>query len=186
MNSEIIKLMETPEFCEKLIKAESEAEAKELFKQYGIDIKPEDFDSLRQLMSSLESELKKLSTEQLQAISGGADDGQANNADPSKKDEKDEKSKGLTFRRLLRRADKMIKTFGPSVKSGVETVTGQLDKNRDASIRRSQIIQDGETKRHAQTMNTISGAVVTVALTGTLAGAIYFGWDSIKGWWNRT
>ena len=102
------------------------------------------------------------------------------------KDEKDEKSKGLTFRRLLRRADKMIKTFGPSVKSGVETVTGQLDKNRDASIRRSQIIQDGETKRHAQTMNTISGAVVTVALTGTLAGAIYFGWDSIKGWWNRT
>lgn len=183
MNSEIIKLMEDREFCEKLIKAESEAEVKELFKQYGIDITSEDFDSLRQLMLSLESELKKLSTEQLQAISGGADDGQANNADPSKKDEK---SKGFTFRRFLRRADKMIKTFGPSVKSGVETVTGQLDKNRDASIRRSQIIQDGETKRHAQTMNTISGAVVTVALTGTLAGAIYFGWNSIKGWWNRT
>lgn len=180
MNLNIIKLMDNREFCEKLIKAESEAEAKELFKQYGIDIIPEDFDSVKQLLSSLESELKKLSIDQLQAISGGRKSRRAKGGADKKDDDK-----GTGWNDAINVVKSLVEIFKGPFESIGNFCSSESAKNRDADLKKVQIVQDSITQRHSQTMNVISGSAAALALTGAVAGVVYAGRKTIKGWWNK-
>lgn len=180
MNADILKLMNDYEFCDKLTKAENEAEAKELFKQSGVDITPEEFDSVKQLMSSLESELKKLNTEQLQAISGGAR--KIKKSDVPSEDEKGDDKKETSIEDTLNLVGKAFGLISGPFQSGLNFISSESEKKQNAALKRTQIAQDAMTKRHAQTMQAVT--ISTAVVAGTIAGALYCGLGPIKRWWN--
>lgn len=185
MNADVLKLMNDYEFCDKLTKAENEAEAKELFKQHGVDITPEEFDSVKQLMSSLESELKKLNTEQLQAISGGVRKTKKSGVpseDEKGDDKKGDDKKGTSIEDTLNLVGKAIGFMSIPFQSGLNFASRETEKKQNTAIKQTQITQDAITKRHAQTMQAVT--ISTAVVAGTIAGALYYGLGPIKRWWN--
>ena len=175
MNTAVLELMNDDEFCNNLVNAESEAKVKELFKQHGVDITQEEFDFVKQLMLSLESELKKLNTEQLQAISGGIRKKGAKKADEKSKD-----GKGISFNDIVNGAEKTFNLLSGPVKYVMDFWSNESKNNRDHDIKKIQINQGAITERHSQSMQTVTA----VAVIGAVAGVVYYGLGPIKKWWS--
>ena len=172
MNKKITELMGNYEFCEKLTKAESKDEVKELFKQHGVDISSEEIDSLETFMSSLESELEKLDIEQLKAISGGKKQGPTGKKD-NNKNENTEQSIWT-----LDNFGKVLDLLKAPASGLLNYFSEQNQAKLDAKITETQIKEEAETKRNDKIMTTLAGAAVVAAI----AGSIYFS-RPIKKWW---
>lgn len=171
MNSKITELMENYEFCEKLTKAESKDEVKELFKQHGVDISSEEIDSLETFMSSLESELEKLDIEQLKAISGGVRKKTTN-----KKDDNEGQSIWT-----LDNFGKIVDILKTPASGFLNWWSKENKAKLDADIIKTQIKEEAAIKRNDKT--TINNMLAGTAVVAAVAGSLYYFRKPIKKWW---
>lgn len=73
MNREIINLLDSREFADKMIKLNCQKDVKKLFKEYGVDISDEELSSVLRFKKEIEKDLSALDDHELEEIgSGGA------------------------------------------------------------------------------------------------------------------
>ncbi len=174
MNSKITELMENYEFCEKLTKAESKDEVKELFKQHGVDISSEEIDSLETFMSSLESELEKLDIEQLKAISGGSKPA----PNPTDNTDKKDDNAGQSIW-TIENFGKIVDILKAPASGFLNFWSKKQQAEHETDIKKFRIKEEGATKRYDKTINTLAGTAVVAAV----AGSLYCFRKPIKKWW---
>lgn len=77
MKNEIVKLLEDRDFVQKLMTREDVEDVKKLFKDKGVEVSDSDINELGEIMNEIVEALGKMSEEELKAICGGTDSGDA-------------------------------------------------------------------------------------------------------------
>lgn len=72
LRSEIIELFNNKDFSEKLLSLENDAQVKEHFKSYGVEISDSELEDIRKLIFDMVVRVSKLSASDLEKISGGS------------------------------------------------------------------------------------------------------------------
>ena len=82
MKEQVLKLLNDRKFCDELLEIESESEVKEHFKKNGAEITDEELSEIKEFITAMEKELKKLDNNILKEISGGVGEDEGNGGSP--------------------------------------------------------------------------------------------------------
>lgn len=184
MKEQVLRLLDNREFCDKLLEIENENEVKEHFKKNGVEITDEELSEIKEFISAMEKELKKLDNDVLKEISGGVkgangeelEDG-SDTTDPATTTQQ-----RPTFGERMKSANEGIQIIGGWVKGGADYFSdkffGYLKSKGDNELNMVRAQQQGETERYRMGINAIIG----LAITGAIAGGVYANRRRICKW----
>ena len=189
MKEQVLRLLDNREFCDKLLEIENENEVKEHFKKNGVEITDEELSEIKEFISAMEKELKKLDNDVLKEISGGVGSGKkkkrrGNIAITETTDSATTQQGHTMIDRLndFSEAVQILSECGSKFKGGLDYAFGKIggflksQGDNELNIVRAQ--QQGETERYRMGINAIMG----LAITGAIAGGVYANRRRICKW----
>lgn len=188
MKEQVLKLLNDRKFCDELLKLENENEVKEHFKKNGVEITDEELLEIKEFISVMEKELKKLDNDVLKEISGGAGGVKKPRATRSSRNPITFTESPLTedstptttqsntngwdtANRIIDLISRFGSAFRPVIDSAIEFIGA--DKAAAAKVN-----QQGETERYRMKVDAIMG----LAITSAIAGGIYVNRRRICKW----
>lgn len=181
MKEQVLKLLNDRKFCDELLKLENENEVKEHFKKNGVEITDEELLEIKEFISVMEKELKKLDNDVLKEISGGVGEDKAVQPASSAVTDKKER-KAIDTIRDIDEGMGIISKWGSYFRGFADYVCNQIhifnQKECDNKVEMERVRQEGKNARYNAEMNTIMG----LAITAAIAGGIYVNRRRICKW----
>lgn len=190
MKEQVLKLLNDRKFCDELLKLENENEVKEHFKKNGVEITDEELLEIKEFISVMEKELKKLDNDVLKEISGGVGAGgvkrtrairRSRNPITFTESPLTEDSTPTTTQSntngwdTANRLIDLISRCGSALRPAIDSAMGFISADKAAAAK---VNQQGETERYRMKVDAIMG----LAITSAIAGGIYVNRRRICKW----